>query len=98
MERIECGQTFDLFVDYAHTDDALHKTISALRELTTKRIITVFGAGGNRDRSKRALLGKAASLSDVVVVTSDNPRTENPQQIVDEILSGLSPREQNHTQ
>ncbi len=89
MERIDCGQSFGLFVDYAHTDDALRKTILALREITTGRIITVFGAGGDRDRSKRALLGRAASLADIAVVTSDNPRTENPQQIIDEIVSGI---------
>jgi UDP-N-acetylmuramoyl-L-alanyl-D-glutamate--2,6-diaminopimelate ligase len=89
LERIETGQPFELFVDYAHTDDALRRCLQGLRSLAPGRLICVFGAGGNRDRGKRPLLGRAAALADVPIVTSDNPRHEDPLQIIDEILAGL---------
>jgi UDP-N-acetylmuramoyl-L-alanyl-D-glutamate--2,6-diaminopimelate ligase len=76
-------------VDYAHTDDALRRCLQGLRSLAPGRLICVFGAGGNRDRGKRPLLGRAAALADVPIVTSDNPRHEDPLQIIDEILAGL---------
>jgi UDP-N-acetylmuramoyl-L-alanyl-D-glutamate--2,6-diaminopimelate ligase len=78
-------------VDYAHTDDALRNLISTARELgPTARIITVFGAGGERDRTKRPLMGEAAgSLSDLVVLTSDNPRSEDPLRIINDVVVGL---------
>ena len=81
-----------VIVDYAHTDDALRNLLEMARPLATRRLITVFGAGGERDRTKRPLMGMvAARLSDVVVVTSDNPRSEEPQRIIDEINLGAQP-------
>ena len=89
LEQIECGQPFDVFVDYAHTDDALRRCLASLKGLTPGRVICVFGAGGDRDRTKRPKLGNAALLADVAIVTSDNPRGENPGAIIDEILAGM---------
>jgi UDP-N-acetylmuramoyl-L-alanyl-D-glutamate--2,6-diaminopimelate ligase len=91
FERIDEGQPFLVVVDYAHTDDALRNLISTARELSsTGRIITVFGAGGERDRTKRPLMGEAAgSLSDLVVLTSDNPRGEDPLRIINDVVVGL---------
>jgi UDP-N-acetylmuramoyl-L-alanyl-D-glutamate--2,6-diaminopimelate ligase len=90
LERIDAGQPFPVFVDYAHTDDALRRCLQALRSLTAGRVICVFGAGGDRDRTKRPLLGRAAMLADVALITSDNPRSEDPQRIIDEIAAGHS--------
>jgi UDP-N-acetylmuramoyl-L-alanyl-D-glutamate--2,6-diaminopimelate ligase len=91
FERIEEGQPFLVVVDYAHTDDALRKLIETARELNrTGRILTLFGAGGDRDRAKRPLMGEAAgSLSDLVVLTSDNPRSEDPLRIINDVVVGL---------
>ncbi len=90
LEHVSIGQDFAVIVDYAHTDDALHTALSALRAITFGRLITVFGCGGDRDRSKRPLMGRAAGeLSDKVFVTSDNPRTEDPTAILQDILPGL---------
>lgn len=91
FQRIDEGQPFLVIVDYAHTDDALRNLISTARELNASgRIITVFGAGGERDRTKRPLMGEAAgSLSDVVVLTSDNPRGEDPLRIINDVVVGL---------
>jgi UDP-N-acetylmuramoyl-L-alanyl-D-glutamate--2,6-diaminopimelate ligase len=76
-------------VDYAHTDDALRNLLETARPMATRRLITVFGAGGDRDRTKRPLMGMvAARLSDVVVITSDNPRTEDPERIIEEVKRG----------
>jgi UDP-N-acetylmuramoyl-L-alanyl-D-glutamate--2,6-diaminopimelate ligase len=90
FERIDEGQPFLVVVDYAHTDDALRNVIAAARELSPGRIITVFGCGGDRDRTKRPLMGQAAGEgSDFVVLTSDNPRSEDPLAIITDALVGL---------
>jgi UDP-N-acetylmuramoyl-L-alanyl-D-glutamate--2,6-diaminopimelate ligase len=79
-------------VDYAHTDDALRNLLETTRQLASRRLITVFGAGGDRDRTKRPLMGMvAARLSDIVVITSDNPRTEDPLRIIEEVKLGAEP-------
>lgn len=91
LERVDAGQPFTIVVDYAHTDDALINVINALRGISNGKVITVFGCGGDRDRAKRPLMGKAAwSMSDKIVVTSDNPRTENPENIIEDILEGIN--------
>ncbi|MEQ1887192.1 MAG: UDP-N-acetylmuramoyl-L-alanyl-D-glutamate--2,6-diaminopimelate ligase [Bryobacteraceae bacterium] len=90
FERVDCGQPFLVAVDYAHTDDALRNIIQVARGLTSKRVITVFGCGGDRDRTKRPLMGMAAAeLSDLVVLTSDNPRSEDPIDIMNDVMVGL---------
>jgi UDP-N-acetylmuramoyl-L-alanyl-D-glutamate--2,6-diaminopimelate ligase len=90
FERVDEGQPFAVVVDYSHTDDALRNAIAVARSLNAKRVITVFGCGGDRDRAKRPLMGKAAGeLSDLVILTSDNPRTEDPLQIMNDALVGL---------
>lgn len=90
FESVEEGQPFMVIVDYAHTDDALRNVISIARELSPKRVITLFGCGGDRDRAKRPLMGMAAAEgSDLVVLTSDNPRSEDPLDIINDALVGL---------
>jgi UDP-N-acetylmuramoyl-L-alanyl-D-glutamate--2,6-diaminopimelate ligase len=90
FERVEAGQPFLVLVDYAHTDDALRNALSTARELARGRLIVVFGCGGDRDRVKRPLMGEAAgSLADLVVLTSDNPRSEDPLTIMNDALVGL---------
>ena len=89
LESIDCGQPFPVFVDYAHTDDALQRVLDCLSPLTDGRVLCVFGAGGDRDRSKRPLLGKAAAHADFAIVTSDNPRTEEPLSIIEEVVAGF---------
>lgn len=94
LQRVSCGsENFAVFVDYAHTDDALRNVLKTLRPLAKGRLITVFGAGGNRDTMKRPLMGKVAGeLSDINIVTTDNPRYEEPSAIVDHIVAGFKPK------
>jgi UDP-N-acetylmuramoyl-L-alanyl-D-glutamate--2,6-diaminopimelate ligase len=90
FERVEAGQDFTVLVDYAHTEDALERAMAAVREFTPGRLITLFGCGGDRDKTKRPKMGRAAArMSDIVVLTSDNPRTEDPVKILDEVESGV---------
>jgi len=90
LEPVKCGMGFHIFVDYAHTEDALRNTLESLRNLSLKRIITVFGCGGERDTLKRPKMGKVASeLSDFVILTNDNPRSENPGGIIKDITAGI---------
>jgi len=92
LEKVSGAGEPAVFVDYAHTDDALKNVLLNLSEFKTRRIITVFGCGGDRDRGKRPLMGNiAARLSDLAIITSDNPRTENPLTIIDEIEEGIIP-------
>ena len=90
FERVDAGQPFSVLVDYAHTDDALRNVLQAARDLATGRLIVVFGAGGDRDRSKRARMGQVtAQYADIAVITSDNPRTEAPMAIIRAIEVGF---------
>jgi UDP-N-acetylmuramoyl-L-alanyl-D-glutamate--2,6-diaminopimelate ligase len=89
FEAVEEGQPFTVLVDYAHTPDSLENVLRSAREVTTNRLICVFGCGGDRDRGKRPLMGRLAKeLADVAIVTSDNPRSEEPLAIIDEIVAG----------
>ncbi len=89
FEPVDEGQPFAVLVDYAHTPDSLENVLGAARRLTEGRVISVFGAGGDRDRDKRPKMGRAgAELSDIAIVTSDNPRSEDPEAIVAEVAAG----------
>jgi UDP-N-acetylmuramoyl-L-alanyl-D-glutamate--2,6-diaminopimelate ligase len=90
LEPVDCGLPFKVIVDYAHTPDALRKVLDSLRHINRGRVITVFGCGGDRDRTKRAMMGRIAGKgSDIVVITSDNPRSEDPGIIASEIEKGV---------
>jgi UDP-N-acetylmuramoyl-L-alanyl-D-glutamate--2,6-diaminopimelate ligase len=91
LESISLGQNFTAFVDYAHSPDAVERVLATAHEITTGRVIGVLGCGGDRDRTKRPLMGKALlDGCDIAIFTSDNPRSENPQSILDEMVKGLS--------
>lgn len=90
FELINCGQDYIVVVDYAHTGDALENILQSINELKKGRVITVFGCGGDRDPSKRPIMGKIAQrLSDIAILTSDNPRTEDPHKIIEDVLKGM---------
>lgn len=90
FELVRGGQDFSVIVDYAHTPDGLENILKTARQIAKKRIITVFGCGGDRDNTKRPIMGRiAAELSDIIVATSDNPRTEDPQRILDMVVAGV---------
>jgi UDP-N-acetylmuramoyl-L-alanyl-D-glutamate--2,6-diaminopimelate ligase len=90
LQPVKCGQPFAVLVDYAHTDDALKNVLTSLRPLTRGKLRVLFGCGGDRDRTKRPRMANvAARYADAIYVTSDNPRTEDPQSILDEILTGF---------
>jgi len=92
LERVENSRGVTCLVDYAHTGDALENVLATLREIATGRIITVFGCGGDRDNGKRPIMGEVAvRFSDLAVVTSDNPRTEDPTTILEQIKAGIVP-------
>jgi UDP-N-acetylmuramoyl-L-alanyl-D-glutamate--2,6-diaminopimelate ligase len=92
LERVDMGQPFSVFVDYAHTDDALEKVLGALRPVTMGQLIVVFGCGGDRDRLKRPRMGRVAGRgADSIVVTSDNPRNEDPMKIIREVIVEMPP-------
>src|SRR6185295_1208436 len=90
LEAIALGQPFGVFVDYAHTDDALRNVLETLREITSGRLLLAFGCGGNRDAGKRPLMGcVAAERADFTIITSDNPRKESPAAIAAQIEAGF---------
>jgi UDP-N-acetylmuramoyl-L-alanyl-D-glutamate--2,6-diaminopimelate ligase len=90
VEVLKTNTDFSVIIDYAHSPDGLEKAINAVRGFTKGKVITLFGCGGDRDKTKRPNMGRiAAELSDIVVVTSDNPRTEDPEEIIKDVLEGI---------
>ena len=90
LESISAGQDFYVFVDYAHTEDALKNILASIRQVSPNRILLVFGCGGDRDKTKRPQMGRLASeLADEVIITNDNPRSEEPETIAGEIIAGF---------
>jgi len=89
LEKVDGGQNFHVFVDYAHTDDALKNVLSSLKNISQSKIILVFGCGGDRDKTKRPRMGKVAGeLADTAIITSDNPRSEDPKDIIKDVVAG----------
>ena len=90
METVDVDTPYTVIIDYAHSPDGLINVLKSLRKVYTRKIITVFGCGGDRDKTKRPIMGEiAGNMSDIVVVTSDNPRSEEPQMIINDILAGM---------
>jgi len=97
LESVACGQNFSVYVDYAHTEDGLENVLKSLRELKPGKLISVFGCGGNRYRFKRPGMGRISTeLSDTVFITSDNPRNEEPMDIINEITKGIDSKKDNY--
>jgi len=91
LEAVDCGQDFTVLVDYAHTDDALKNVLNTLRPLCKGKLAVVFGCGGDRDKTKRPRMAKVAEdLADKIIVTSDNPRTEKAEAIINDIIAGFA--------
>ncbi|MEN6462040.1 MAG: UDP-N-acetylmuramyl-tripeptide synthetase, partial [Syntrophomonas sp.] len=91
FEQVDCGQDFTVIVDYAHTPDGLKNILETARQIVENRLITVFGCGGDRDRTKRPVMGEiAARYSNFCIITSDNPRSEDPQAIINDIVPGVN--------
>ncbi|MBF0570072.1 MAG: UDP-N-acetylmuramoyl-L-alanyl-D-glutamate--2,6-diaminopimelate ligase, partial [Candidatus Omnitrophica bacterium] len=91
LERVDAGQDFFIFIDYAHTDDGLKNVLESLQAVKHERIIVVFGCGGDRDRTKRPRMGRVAcELADLSILTSDNPRSEDPESIIQETIPGFT--------
>jgi len=91
LERIDLGQIFSVLIDYAHTPDALEKTLLTAKGFSSGKLIALFGCGGDRDKTKRSIMGRLASrIADYVIVTSDNPRSENQSLIIDDIFKGIT--------
>jgi UDP-N-acetylmuramoyl-L-alanyl-D-glutamate--2,6-diaminopimelate ligase len=91
FQPVNCGQPFSVIIDYAHTPDALSRLCQSAQDITDNKLLILFGCGGDRDQGKRPLMGKAASEnSDFCVVTSDNPRTEDPERIIEDVLPGMT--------
>lgn len=90
FEKVPCAQDCDVYVDYAHTPDALLKILVEIKAICKRHVIVVFGCGGDRDRSKRPLMGKIASeIADLIIITADNPRCEDPEKIINDIIKGI---------
>lgn len=90
FELVKAGQDFSIIVDYAHTPDGVENVLETARKIAKRKIIVVFGCGGDRDRTKRPIMGRlAAKLADVVIATSDNPRSEDPEFILSEVEAGV---------
>ena len=97
LQRVEGSENYSVLVDYAHTPDGLANVLTAVKEFSQGRIITVFGCGGDRDHGKRPQMGELAGrLSDYAIITSDNPRTEDPLAIIADVEAGIKPVSQNY--